>query len=178
MRSAAVGQPRREISGSRRLMGNQESSWLLPCRSCRSRSIFITCVTKEELISQLCNSKNNFIVGLASLALLADPDAQNLLKEKSADLSGYSVPFDQVAALLSSACDRQVALEEFAKSVLRCLVKEGHELVTQYCKSEGLYSDLSAQSWWQFSRLVRNALSHDFCFRLNEKDLKLLPVSW
>jgi hypothetical protein len=135
-------------------------------------------VTKEELISQLCNSKNNFILGLASLALLADPDAQNLLKEKSADLSGYSVPFDQVATLLGSACDRQVALEEFAKSVLRCLVKEGHELVTHYCKNEGLYSDLSAQSWWQFSRLVRNALSHDFCFRLNDKDLKLLPVSW
>jgi len=135
-------------------------------------------VTKEELISQLYNSKNNFILGLASLALLADPDAQNLLKEKSADLSGYSVPFDQVATLLGSACDRQIALEEFAKSVLRCLVKEGHELVTHYCKREDLYSDLSAHPWWQFSRLIRNALSHNFCFRLNDKDLRLLPVSW
>jgi hypothetical protein len=135
-------------------------------------------VTKEELVSQLYNSKNTFILGLASLALLADPDAQNLLKEKSADLSGYSVSFGQVADLLGSACDRQVALEEFAKSVLRRFVKEGHELVTHYCKGEGLSSDLCAQPWWQFSRLVRNALSHDFSFRLNDKDLKLLPVSW
>ena len=133
---------------------------------------------KQELISQLCNSKNNFILGLASLALLTDPDARNLLNEKSADFSGYSVPFDQVAALLGSEIDRQIALEEFAKSVLRCLLKEGHELVTDYCKPEGLYSDLSAQSWWQFSRLIRNALSHNFCFRLNDKDMKLLPLSW
>jgi len=135
-------------------------------------------MTKQKLVSQLCNSKNNFILGLASLALLADPEAQNLLKEKSADLSGYSVSFDQVAALFGSGSDRQIALEEFAKSVLRCLVKEGHELVTHYCKSKGLYSDLSAQPWWQFSRLIRNALSHDFCFRLKDKDAKLLPLSW
>jgi hypothetical protein len=79
----------------------------------------------------LYNSKNNFILGLASLALLVDPDAQSLLKEKSADLSGYSVSFDQVAALLGSAYDRQLALEEFAKLVLIYLVKEGHELVIQ-----------------------------------------------
>ena len=115
---------------------------------------------------------------MASLALLADPETQNLLKEKSADLSGYSVSFDQVAALFGSGSDRQIALEEFAKSVLRCLLKDGHELVTDYCKREGLYSDLSAQSWWQFSRLIRNALSHNFCFRLNDKDMKLLPLSW
>ncbi len=57
-------------------------------------------------------------------------------------------------------------------------MKEGHELVTDYCKREGLYSDLSAQSWWQFSRLIRNVLSHNFCFRLNDKDMKLLPLSW
>ena len=133
---------------------------------------------KQELISQLCNSKNNFILGLASLALLADPDARSLLNEKSADFSGYSVSFDQVAALLGSEIDRQIALEEFAKSVLRCLLKEGHELVADYFKREGLFSDLSAQSWWQFSRLIRNALSHNFCFRLNDKDIKLLPLSW
>ena len=85
-----------------------------------------------------------------------------MLNEKSADFSGCSVSFDQVAALLGSEIDRQIALEEFAKSVLRCLLKEGHELVTDYCKREGLFSDLSAQSWWQFSRLIRNALSHNF----------------
>lgn len=115
---------------------------------------------------------------MASLALLADREAQNLLKEKSADLSEYSVFLDQVAALFGSGSDRQIALEEFAKSVLRCLLKEGHELVADYFKREGLFSDLSAQSWWQFSRLIRNALSHNFCFRLNDKDMKLLPLSW
>ena len=99
-------------------------------------------------------------------------------ERKSADLLDYSVPFDQVAVLLDSACDRQIALEDFPKSLLICLAKEGHGLVTQYCKSKGLYSDLSAQSRWEFSRLVQNALSHDVCFRLNNKDLKLLPVSW
>ncbi len=135
-------------------------------------------MTKQELISQLCNAKNNFILGLASLALLADADAQNLLKAKTADLSGYSVSFGQVAALLGSESDRQIALEEFAKSLLRCFVKEGHELVTHYCKRQDLYSDLSAQPWWQFSRLLRNALSHDFCFRLSHQDMRLLPLSW
>jgi len=93
-------------------------------------------------------------------------------------LSGYSIPFGQVADLLGSESDRQIVLEESSKSVLRCLVKEGHDLVTHYCKSEGLYSDLSAQSWWQFSRLIRNALSHDFCFRLNDKDMRFLPLPW
>jgi hypothetical protein len=74
----------------------------------------------------------------ASLVLLTEPDAQSLLKEQIADLSGYPVSFRQVSALLDSACDRQVALEEFAKSVLRWLVKERYELVAHYCNSEAL----------------------------------------
>jgi len=51
-------------------------------------------------------------------------------------------------------------------------------LVTHYFKGAGLYSDLSAQPWCQFSRLLRNALSHDFCFRLSHQDMRLLTLSW
>jgi hypothetical protein len=76
--------------------------------------------------------------------------------EKIAYISGHSVSIDQVALLLGSACDPQVAIEEFLKSVLKWLLKEEHELVTHYFKSERLYSDLFGQSCWQFSWLVRN----------------------
>ncbi len=82
-------------------------------------------------------------------------------------MPGQTVSFGQVAAL-----------EQFAKSVLRFLVMQGHELVTQYGKGEALYSDLFTQRWWELSRVIRNALSHDFCIHLNDKDARLLSLSW
>jgi len=53
-----------------------------------------------------------------------------------------------------------------------------YEITKDYCAKTGQLEILQSQSWYQFWRVLRNCLSHDFKFKFNEYDLKKLPVSW
>jgi len=41
----------------------------------------------------------------------------------------------------------------------------------------GQLRQMQFQPWFQFARIIRNCLSHDFRFDLS-KDMRLLPVTW
>lgn len=135
-------------------------------------------MSKAELISQLQNAKNNCILSLAAVSLFADEMSFTRLRGKTGELGNYHVSFDQVASLLEQKTDREIALKEFAKMSLRALIKESFELLRDYCKSSGQNNSLKTQSWYQFARLIRNCLSHNFKFEFNGYDRNLLPVTW
>lgn len=69
-----------------------------------------------------------------------------------------------------------VTIGEFWKAARRTLIKEGFEVTRKY--SDVIEGSLKTQPWYQFARVIRNCLSHDFHFRFNKSDLKQLPVSW
>lgn len=135
-------------------------------------------LTKVELLSQLENVKNNYILGLASVSVLSESFAANHLRQSHCAFGTYFVEFRQVAALLESKPDREMALKEFTTMLLRGLLKESFETVRAYAKSSQQRAALKAQPWFQFFRLIRNCVSHNFHFEFTEDDKKLLPVSW
>jgi hypothetical protein len=135
-------------------------------------------MTKSELISQLENAKNNYILGLASISLFGSPEAYPVLEKNHAAFGTYTVEFAQVVSLLRIAGDREIAIREFLTSQIRSLVKESFELIKDYCDSTAQTALFKAQPWYQFARLIRNCLSHNFKFKFSEHDNKLLPVTW
>jgi len=135
-------------------------------------------LTKPELLSQLTNAKNNYILGLAALSLFATPEAYPLLDKNHVSFGPYTLTFDQVATLLRKPADRDVAVKEFLNMLLRALIKESFELLKDYCDEIIQADQFKTESWYQFARMIRNCLSHSFRFEFNSYDKSLLPVTW
>jgi len=135
-------------------------------------------MTKVELIGQLENAKNNFVLGLAAISLFASPEAHAILEKNQAAFGTYTVEFAQVVRLFRNPSDGEIAIKEFLTSQIRALIKESFELIKDYCDDTIQTGLFKAEPWYQFARLIRNCLSHNFKFEFNKYDKGLLPVSW
>jgi len=135
-------------------------------------------MNKTEMLSQLENAKNNYILGLAACSLFTNEKSYSILEESHCEFSGYRIDFHQVSNMLKTAHDKDVACKEFVKMSLRALIKEAFELVRTYCKDTSQIDVLRRQAWYQFARLIRNCLSHNFQFVFKNSDRQLLPVAW
>ncbi|MGB5100659.1 MAG: hypothetical protein WBN94_08700 [Methanothrix sp.] len=133
---------------------------------------------KKELISQLENAKNNYILGLSAISLFSNEKVYPILEESHARFGAYTVEFSQVKNLLVKPDDRDIAIKEFLNSQIRALIKESFELIKSYCDETKQDSKFKAEPWYQFARFIRNCLSHNFKFKFNKHDPKLLPVTW
>jgi hypothetical protein len=135
-------------------------------------------LTKVDLLSQLENVKNNYILGLASVSVLSESFAANHLRQSHCTFGAYVVDFQQVAELLESRPDREIALKEFTLMLMRGILKESFEVVRAYAEANQQYAKMQAQPWFHFFRLIRNCVSHNFHFEFTKSDKKQLPISW
>jgi len=135
-------------------------------------------MTKNELISQLENAKNTYILGLAAISLFSNEKVYPILDESHAKFGTYTVEFKQVKNLLTKPTDLGIAVKEFLTSQIRALIKESFELIKNYCDQTNQISKFKAKPWYQFARMIRNCLSHNFKFEFRDYDKRLLPVSW
>lgn len=60
----------------------------------------------------------------------------------------------------------------------RNLLKEAYRITDSYCSVSGQFVDFKAQAWYQFSRIIVNSVSHNFCLNFRNTDKKVLPVSY
>jgi hypothetical protein len=133
---------------------------------------------KDELIGQLENARNNYILGLAAISLFSEPFSVEKLQKSYTRFGKYCVPFNQVATLLMADADREMALKEFSTMLLRALLKESFEVVKDYAKKTKQEKIFKSQSWYVFSYMIRNCISHNFRFSFLPRDFKRLPVTW
>ncbi len=133
---------------------------------------------KTELLAQLENAKNNYILGLAALALFGDSRTYTVLEEARCAFGTHSVEFSQVATLLRIDTDRAIAMKEFVNMLLRIPIKESFELLKNHCAETGQAPLLQNQPWYEFARVIRNSLSHNFRLQFRKHDRSLLPVTW
>jgi len=57
-------------------------------------------------------------------------------------------------------------------------MKEMFETLKSGCETKDQKKSLQNAPWYQFLRMIRNSLSHDFYLRFNKYDKKQLPVTW
>ena len=137
-------------------------------------------MSKAELRGKLQTIKNNYALVQAGIMLLALPDAPMKFdacyaavshhpEAKSIGYIRYVFERDEVLAL---------ATNELRKAVLRSCVAEMFELVRTYGLETNQIKLIRIAPWYQFLRMVRNSLSHDYFMRYREHDLKLLPITW
>lgn len=135
-------------------------------------------MNKIQLISQLENVKNNYIVGLSAISVLSEPVAADHLKKSHCLHGGYVVDFQHVAKLLEDQDSRNIALKEFTTMLVRGLIKESYEVVLAYAEQTSQKEKLQNQGWYHFFRLIRNCVSHNFHFYFKDRDKEMLPLTW
>ncbi|WGG50478.1 hypothetical protein [Rugamonas sp. DEMB1] len=137
-------------------------------------------MTKDKLHGILQTIKNNYSLVQAGIMFLAQPDAVSKFDE-------YSVPFLEhvegkqflyIRYVLEDDDLLALSTNQLRKSVLRNCVKEMFETVKFYGTETNQMSLIRTAPWYQFLRMTRNSVSHDFILRFNEHDLKILPVGW
>lgn len=133
---------------------------------------------KAELLSQLENAKNNYILGLASISLFLNEKTYPILDESHASFGTYNLEFKQVTNMLSIEADRDIAIKEYLISFIRALIKESFELLKNYCQENNQENAFKSEQWYHFARMIRNCLSHNFKFEFNNYEKRILPVSW
>jgi len=135
-------------------------------------------MTREELANQLEHTKNNYIMGLAAFSMFESERCYPLLRTHALTFGEYTVEFEQLIKLLQNANDCEIALNEFAKMLMRTLLKESFEHIKDYCEESDQYASFKSEHWYEFGRLIRNFLSHNCIFEFNKYDRERLPVTW
>jgi hypothetical protein len=160
-------------------------------------------VNKQDLLSQLNNAQNNFILGVAALGLLVQEESFSILEKRVCVLTETSfsfvrdvsqireqfkdvqfpmkfAPFPLIAAAsyIKNADEGQIQKiqREFFAMLLRTLLKESFEAVKDYCKGSKQLSLFEQQDWYHFARIIRNCLSHNFLIEYSNRDKISLPA--
>ena len=135
---------------------------------------------KTEFRGKLQTIKNNYALVQAAILFLAQPDALTKFDEYSSPFSEHpeAKQFLYIRYVFENDKLLTLATNQLRKSVLKNCIKEMFELVKAYGLETQQIKLLRASPWYQFLRMVRNSLSHDFYLRYNEHDLKLLPITW
>ncbi len=121
-------------------------------------------MNKRDLLSKLETVLNNYIFGIAASRLVPD-SIWETTRGKTAGFespSGETLRVDLSALALNMANPdyRKILVEEFENCLKRAIMREGHELILQYCEETDQFDKYKSQSWFQFSRIIRNVVSH------------------
>ena len=95
------------------------------------------------------------------------------------------VPFADLAEMLEQQPSRDTLSSDFLLNQLYALIRAPFEIVGDYCEDydkvmggKRLSKQMKASPWFQFARIIRNAISHNFHFQYGTYDKSLLPVTW
>jgi hypothetical protein len=135
-------------------------------------------MTRKELLSQIENAKNNYVLGLASISLFSNEKSYPILDESVVQFGTYTIEFKQVKNLMITSGDREIAIREYLTSQIRAVIKESFELIKNYCSETNQTYLFHAETWYHFARMIRNCLSHNFKFEFTKFDKGLLPIAW
>jgi hypothetical protein len=133
---------------------------------------------KSILFSTLRSFGTSFLVSLGATHLLCQDDSQPRLDGATLKIEGVKFNLTALSALLKKEQYKRSMIENFVKSCYRACLCESWDAIKKYCESTGQLETLQQQCWYNFARLVRNALSHDFTFVFFPSDMKKLPVTW
>jgi hypothetical protein len=98
---------------------------------------------------------------------------------------GRWISYADLAGLLEQPMTREFAASDFLLSQLHALIRAPFELLMDYCEdydkevpTRHLLKELKETPWYDFTRLIRNAISHNFRFEFRDPDKRRMPITW
>ena len=136
--------------------------------------------TKIDLLQDLDAINNNFMLGMAAAYLLNHPDAKMMLRDvhlafipqgapRERENASIEIPIEVVIGALEQPEIRESLITSFRNQVFRTTLSETLEAIKEYCVNTRQSKVLLDADWYNFTRLIRNALTHDGILRFDKK---------
>jgi len=139
-------------------------------------------MTKQELTNQLKHLHLNFEFGLACLSLINDPLALKALPQLSINFGSHEHKHDKIISILNNKNNKSASINNFFKRNLMCsILKDYYDAILYYCNqtSPKQYNKFYKQNFYQFLRVIRNAMSHGYKFDFSQmKNKDIFPIHW
>jgi len=146
--------------------------------------------TKAEILDYFHREDRNYRLAILCTHWIRDtahftPSAISEANSLWMKIGGRSIAFSDIANELEDANGREVVSAQFLLNHLHSLVRVPFELLNDYCEdfdsiaaTPVLKDRLKNMPWFHYTRLIRNAVSHNFRFAFNPKDRAKLPITW
>ena len=146
-----------------------------------------------DIIGNLKTVRSNYSLGLLCFGVLSNPKTKSIILKNRVIIredglnvippnSSLTIPpneiFYEVSVHNWSKNKMEQANMEFAKMFLRNLTLDSFEAIRNYCDRSSKKSELEAQTWYWFTHLLRNALTHNQHWEFSSGHLKRMPVTW
>jgi len=113
------------------------------------------------------------------------PSVSDTARGLRMEVRGQWLSFADLADMLEQQSSRDVLSSDFVLNQLHALIRAPFGILEDYCKAYDkaestrcLWQKMQATSWFHFTRIVRNAISHNFHFDYKPKDKRILPITW
>ena len=94
--------------------------------------------------------------------------------------------FTDLAQMLQDDHSMIIITTDFMLNQLHALIRGPFELLKDYCEDfdelykneKSLFVRMKQTDWYEFTRIIRNAISHNFRYEFSKRDKDLLPITW
>jgi len=134
--------------------------------------LMVAIASKNSLLLWLNAAQNCFMIGMAGIFLLEQEASWDALegaevifthanKPIAREHATYVLPVHHVGDAMKTPELRLTLLRDFREYLLRHTLSDVLQHVSEYCRVTGQSALLLDEAWFNFSRVVRNALTHD-----------------
>lgn len=146
--------------------------------------------SKTEILDYFAREDRTYRLAILCTHWIRDtapftPSVISEAKSLSMIAAGRDIAFSDLAAELQDRNRREIISSQFLLNHLYALIRLPFELLKAYCtdfdevaKQSALMERLTSMPWYHYTRLVRNAVSHNFRFVFRPSDKAQLPVKW
>lgn len=146
--------------------------------------------TKAEVIEEFSRQDRSYRLAILATHWLQGgtqftPSAIDEARGLQMKMTDRWISYSDLADLLEQTPARFAIATDFALNQLHALLRAPFELLTDYCEDFSqvepawqLIDRLKSTDWYDFARIVRNTVSHNFRFHFSERDKARLPIGW
>ena len=133
--------------------------------------------TKNELEDYLNNKRIPLMISLVYTKI---PKARLLesLQKSTLIINNDKVDFSTLANSLSQDNQYEAIINHMTNLAIKNAVTDYYESIIKYCKQTKQFSILKNQQWYNYAKLIRNGLSHDYQWDFSQQKKSIFPVTY
>lgn len=135
-------------------------------------------ISKAELLGVFEAHANNIHLVRTLQVIARATDLHLALRSVIEMLNKNPVGLQKPLQLLADRPKLLHSVDQLHLTIVRTVITEVFELTKDYCYTTGQIKALNEQPWFDVLRMCRNTFNHNFQFKFNKKDQKMLPIEW
>jgi len=147
-------------------------------------------LAKSDILKEFDRQDRSYRLAILCSHWLRDtahykPSAASEARGLQMKARGRWISYADLAEMLEQQVPCTAITSDFVLNQLHALIRAPYELLLDYCEdydrevpTSRTLNDLKATAWYEFTRLIRNAISHNFHFDFSDAVKRRMPITW